>query len=405
MTTLTQPTTDELIGTLRQHGAAPTAKRAADTLAARRDLSAVPALLTMLGAQPKAIRENARHVLCTWGDEPDVRAALHDKLNTVTGQPFTEIIEIVAALQDTDAIPILAARLPGSTRQGQHQIIGALGALKHEAAVPVLIDALSLRGLENKVLRELAQIPGDASLYAIMNVLNDSRTPQRWQAAVRALGQLGDPRAVPTLALMLDHPNRMVRRMALEALGKIGGEDVTKTLVDQLQDEKCDDLDAVLTALQVVGDDSAAPEIAVFLGDFQRTRSDRGSVRRHHAASDTLIALGRNDLVRDWQRQNPLRHALAIWLHIRHSAATLNPFQGLLVVIAVACLVVFIMLYGFAGYRWQAALRWALIPVAVQIGWVTIVTVWGVLTLLHKWITEQWTSHNTGRPTRNSKRG
>ncbi|MCS7066958.1 MAG: HEAT repeat domain-containing protein, partial [Fimbriimonadales bacterium] len=77
------------------------------------------------------------------------------------------------------------------------------------------------------------------------------------RAAARALGEIGDPRAIPALLQMLQDPTSDIVAECAEALGKIGSPDATPHLLPLLQAERIETRLAVAQALRQIGDPRA----------------------------------------------------------------------------------------------------------------------------------------------------
>lgn len=93
---------------------------------------------------------------------------------------------------------------------------------------------------EERVLEHLAEI-----------LLNDADEDVRASAA-KALGDIGDEKAIEPLARALQDKEPWVREKAAEALGKIGGEDVIPPLTEILKNKNEDVRDAANEALEKV---------------------------------------------------------------------------------------------------------------------------------------------------------
>ncbi|PID58351.1 hypothetical protein CSB45_04595 [candidate division KSB3 bacterium] len=86
---------------------------------------------------------------------------------------------------------------------------------------------------------------------------------------VECLGDIGDPRAVPSLmSLLTDHDDDWVHVATLEALGKIGDQRVVGLLLSLVKDELV--VDPLINALGMLGDTRAIPLLSSFLKDKDR---------------------------------------------------------------------------------------------------------------------------------------
>jgi len=67
----------------------------------------------------------------------------------------------------------------------------------------------------------LGEMEADEAVDALIHLLHRDGSSQVRYTAARALGQIGDPRAVPHLLLAMDDPDTVVRNVAVEALGEL----------------------------------------------------------------------------------------------------------------------------------------------------------------------------------------
>ncbi|MEC7240486.1 MAG: HEAT repeat domain-containing protein [Myxococcota bacterium] len=124
--------------------------------------------------------------------EPAVTQALIGVLDDTSSTVRLRAVESLAAHEDTDAVPGLIQRLSDEDAEVRAAAIDALGVLADPRAVAPLIAVLQNRQ------------PGDYPLNAI------------W-----ALGNIGDPQAIPLLSQLREHPNPYVVFNAESALRKL----------------------------------------------------------------------------------------------------------------------------------------------------------------------------------------
>ncbi|HTY14555.1 MAG TPA: HEAT repeat domain-containing protein [Methanoregulaceae archaeon] len=110
-----------------------------------------------------------------------------------------------------------------------------------------LVDQVFLEFLERSGIRESdlksmyeargrARITFEGDFEEVIHALQSTDEDAR-EEAVRALGELNDPRAVNPLILALKDENRYVRREAAKSLGRIGDEKAIPALIEALKDE------------------------------------------------------------------------------------------------------------------------------------------------------------------------
>jgi len=123
-----------------------------------------------------------------------------------------------------------------------------------------------IRALTCTQVREVVVGLGAPAVPPLIQALGDSDSEVRL-AAAWALGDLGDPQAVPALIQALrDHWD--VRRSAAEALVKIGTPAVPP-LIQALGDSDWDVRRAAAEALGKLGDPQAIPALIEALGDYR----------------------------------------------------------------------------------------------------------------------------------------
>src|SRR6185436_6920292 len=113
---------------------------------------------------------------------------------------------------------------------------GVLARTGSPAAIPHLVSLLDHQdtNVVQQVIDGLSQIRSTLAVDALVGVLD--RDPWLRFAAVHALGEIGDPRAIRSLVPLLE--DETVRDAVIEALGKIGSVDSLATLSTLLRDSR-----------------------------------------------------------------------------------------------------------------------------------------------------------------------
>jgi HEAT repeat protein len=113
-----------------------------------------------------------------------------------------------------------------------------IGELKAKGDVEELINALNFPNDDN-VRFEAASALGDIGdsrcVEPLMGSLND--THHKKEVAIRSLGKIGDPQALPTLIDALQDENWEIRSMAARSLGQIGDSSATEALINAMQND------------------------------------------------------------------------------------------------------------------------------------------------------------------------
>jgi HEAT repeat protein len=215
------------------------------------------------GAPPSGAPESlAAAVLALLeGRDVDDRASAVEKAATAVDP--AELVELLAAGDNSRlrngaiealghggdrAIPALLKALRDRDPEKVMFAAGVLGRSRARDVVPHLVRLIGHEDLNvaQTAIESLAQLRAPSAVDALIGVLEGD--PWLRFAAVRALGEIGEPRAVRSLAGAL--PDDLLRLSALEALGKIGTLDALRELVRVLRDPI--DLDVFVSCLRAI---------------------------------------------------------------------------------------------------------------------------------------------------------
>jgi HEAT repeat protein len=133
------------------------------------------------------------------------------------------IPSLIRALHDKDPEVVLFA-------------VGVLGKTRDPAAIPHLVSMIDHEDINvaQAAIDSLSQLRPMLAVDALVGVLD--RDPWLRFAAVHALGEIGDPRAIRSLVPLLE--DETVRDAVIEALGKIGSVDSLATLSTLLRESQ-----------------------------------------------------------------------------------------------------------------------------------------------------------------------
>ena len=145
----------------------------------------------------------------------------------------------------------------------------------------------------------IAKVDDPRSVQVLMDALDNDDPENPVSAIVYALGELGDPVAIPLLTELLNDESGKIQVAALTALGMIGGEHVLDLLIDALQDKDSEVRQAALSSLNKMDDEDLAPLLdAIETGDLEmiarayRFFISRGQSGWERYLMDALIAYG-----------------------------------------------------------------------------------------------------------------
>ena len=250
---------------------------AADALGQVGDRRAVDPLIKALSDDKYGItrvREAAAKALVQLGD-----VAVDPLVKTLTDPKGSVRLAAAKALQQLGQ--------PEWVRciRGDNDDFARLASSGEPGGSALLIAALSDgdRDVRRRVPLALVRL-GATALDPLVNALSDDSSDIRDQAA-RALGQLGDRRAVDPLLKALSGDDSRVRNRAAEALGYLGDKRAVDPLIKILSDDElCVDPSAV-EALGRLGDKRAVDPLMAL-----RFRAGNSSVQR--ALAEALGQLG-----------------------------------------------------------------------------------------------------------------
>ncbi len=232
------------------------------------------AFLTLLvgtGRSEPALRVLERFELAAPAVEREVARALSGKAEPI-------IQQICTADADTASRVVMP-------------LIVRLGA----PIAPALLDALGNevdRNRRGRLVKALKSI-GEPAFPALIDTLRS----QVWfvvRNTLNVLGDVGTPALVEPIGRKLEHDDPRVRRAAARALGKIGGAEAEKLLIDAIQDTDGETQAEVLLCLGAMKSASAVPVLAELVkpkGFFARdVPMVRAAAEKALAAIDTPAA-------------------------------------------------------------------------------------------------------------------
>ena len=158
------------------------------------------------------------------------------------------------------------------------------------AAVEPLITVLGLRGdIYRGAVKALGKIGDPRAVEPLIAAFNANRMDDRVEAA-KALGRIDDPRVVDFFIAVLDNNNSTDRWSAAKGLGEIGHTRAVEPLIAALKDENWEVRKAAADGLGRIGDSRAVKPLL-------KVRGRKGSEWDvSHAAHMALIRIGKTDL-------------------------------------------------------------------------------------------------------------
>lgn len=233
-------------------------------LVALGDKKIIPRIEKYLDTQDRRRRCNAALVLASLGDKRGVSiiiGELEDKKPRPTnmrrsdGRPYPEgqirsdryyAALLLGQLGDKEAVPSLIEATKEKAINYQAAI--SLGKIGDKSAIPALHkmaeDFPDERLWAGYGLAALGETEGFDILAEV--IVTDSRWTKR-RHAVKALGEIGDPKALPTVIKALKDKHVNVRVSAARALGEIGDSSALAALIEALDDTEVTKVNAPTT--------------------------------------------------------------------------------------------------------------------------------------------------------------
>ncbi len=219
-----------------------------EKLRAKKDIERL--IKVLLDGKDPDVRKRA---IIALGELRDERAT--DALSSVLGISFlqNESLEALLKIEDPAVIKPLLSVLGRSPDKGDtRRMVIELAKSKRYNITGYLREVLNDRTtryqkIDKKVaVKTLVEIGDPSVIPDLINVM-DSRSadgfdddPELRRTVLRALAEIGDPRSVDVLAVLLEDRDPEIRQIALEAIQKIGGKPAIQALRVALRTENAD---------------------------------------------------------------------------------------------------------------------------------------------------------------------
>ena len=222
------------------------------------DREAISPLIAVLSNDSEeTVRSNAAFAFELLTGEEAV-APLINSLNDKYGMVRYRAIDALKA-QGFLAVSALTKAMADPREPVQQGAAQALVGLRNASAVESLKETLgsSEKAIRDNAVRALIAI-GAPAVGLLVPALQDDNTFRR-DSAVRILGEIGDPRALPPLLNALKHSEPEMRRDTVLAIGQIGSPQAVEPLINALRDESLPVCEEAIRALAKLGKVAVAP--------------------------------------------------------------------------------------------------------------------------------------------------
>jgi HEAT repeat protein len=206
--------------------------RAALSLQLLGNAEAAPALAQALSDPDPAVRHHAAHSLQWVTSKPEVAEAVRTDprieeatMGTLRDDSDSVRAQACRALRHVGsprAVPPLLHAAQGAGKMTAFQVVETLCAIGDERAAPFLLEQLPTHSLRVSVMFALGRLRYQAAVPALLAIVED-RSDSYGGVAAEALGQIGDPAALPVLERAAEADYHILREKAQKALKAIRG--------------------------------------------------------------------------------------------------------------------------------------------------------------------------------------
>ena len=145
-----------------------------------------------------------------------------EKLKSENITVQSEALLYFGEAKERNVVPLIIELLkPDNAKEVRLKAVEALGKIDDSRAVEPLIGVLadSDKDIRKAVVEALGKVKDPEAVDPLISVLNDEDVQL---AAIWALGNIGDKRAVPVLTGLLSSPDKYVRYNVVQSLKRIG---------------------------------------------------------------------------------------------------------------------------------------------------------------------------------------
>lgn len=226
------------------------------------DSAAIVRLVELLKTPEPKMADRSYALLVELG--ADAVPALKDQVRSADRQQREYVIAALGTLKAVAAVPAIGAILADSSLQRRYVAAWALGEIGDPAGIAALVKALSDENAEVRryATRSLIKL-NRSSVPPLLDYL-DQADGEGAAAAIRALGDIADPRALPVL---LDHAESAQRGEVFLALGKLRDRRAEQALIKGLADTDWQVRMNAAMALGPLGGPAAAEKLSAALDD------------------------------------------------------------------------------------------------------------------------------------------
>ncbi|MEZ5277404.1 MAG: HEAT repeat domain-containing protein [Opitutaceae bacterium] len=229
------------------------------------DPLALPVLIDILQDKRifESIRAEAAAVLGRIGDPDAVEAlvqAVCSSTDMIRGHAVTALAALGPTAEERLIAEALASEEAEDTRELCH-VVRALGTLKAEGALPIILAIHSRRGPSHDIGKACTLALADIGNAGLPDLIRLADLDE--DSAIEAIAGVRDPQAVPGLIDVLHHEDRRIRSSAADALGAIKDSRAVPALLEKLINEPCNVSVRAARALVAIGPAAVEPSLAL----------------------------------------------------------------------------------------------------------------------------------------------
>ena len=194
-------------------------------------------IIVQLGRENKAnVQVALIRALAKQQDSESVKILIEYSKNIHPKNVRNAAVEALVQFDDPAIFPKLIALLDDPSPAIRSVAMKGLKKIKNNEVVPALLTRLNNLNPSTRadIITLLGERGDPRTLPVLLAVLETGNDPTVRKAAAKAIGNLEDPQAVPTLAEHLDDKDEDLRQEVENALIKIKGPESTTVLVDRL---------------------------------------------------------------------------------------------------------------------------------------------------------------------------
>ena len=249
-------------------------------LVALEDSSVVPAMLEMLKSEDRKTRCNAGRVLAGLGDDRGLFAVISE-LNDIGYRPINK-----DEARGNESKLLLFKHKPAyahQVRSDRYYAAHMLREIGDQRAVPALIETLGDDSINYQAAIVLGHLGDKRAIPHLREMGNDVPWQRLW--AGYGLAGLGEPEGFDMLEEVVNSDSQQWthRRHAVRALGEFGNRKAVPTLVRALKDEHVNIRVSAARALGAIGDPAALDALVESLNDTEVTKINAPTTVRKEA--------------------------------------------------------------------------------------------------------------------------